>query len=225
MQVRLIGVTTPMVDGVNTPEELLAYCARVSSAANQGNHLTGWKLLKRLIFKSEWSPFEMVSVTMEVETTRDVSRQMLRHRSFSFQEFSQRYAKVTELNYAPDARTQHPTNKQLSNSTNDPVLRAWWQSQTEAFAGIAMSLYKAALERGVAREVARVVLPEGLTPTRLYMAGTLRSWLHYCELRMQDGTQLEHRQVADACWQQIVHYFPTLPDAIKEAYVRRRMQT
>lgn len=213
----LIGITQPVVlpegDGAITSEGLLAYCARVSSAANQGNHHTGARLIRSLIRRKEWSPLEMVSMTMEIVTTRDIARQILRHRSFSFQEFSQRYAEVDcdEL-VAREAREQHPTDRQLSVPSDNVGVKEWWMRVQIATREHVRLQYEAALRMGVAKEVARTILPEGMTPSRLYMAGTLRSWVHYCQLRCEAGTQLEHRQVAGSAWAVIQSQFPSLAD-------------
>jgi len=211
---RLIGYTQPVdpLDrqfGPRSPADLLAYCARVSSAANQENHATGPRLIRSLIRRQEWSPLEMVSVTMEITTTRDVARQMLRHRSFSFQEFSQRYAEVdTEELVLREARDQDPKDRQSSTPTAEGGVKDWWlRSQIATREHIAQT-YKAALQMGIAKEVARTILPEGMTPSRLYVAGTLRSWVHYVGLRSQMSTQYEHRLVAASCWSLLCDLFP-----------------
>lgn len=210
MKVRIVAISQPVVDGVESPEALLAYCARVSSAANQNNHATGAKLIRSLIRRKEWSPLEMVSLTMEIHTTRDIARQILRHRSFSFQEFSQRYAKVDALEPVRECRMQHPTDRQSSLPCENEATEDWWLRALHGHAEHSAKLYEAALSMGVAKEQARAVLPEGLTPSRLYVAGTLRSWLHYCDLRRGPETQAEHRKIADACWAEIVEQFPVL---------------
>lgn len=194
--VRLIGITKPLIEDVPDTASLLAFCARVSSTANQLNHDTGPKLLRSLIKRQEWSPLEMVSLTIEIVTTRDIARQILRHRSFSFQEFSQRYAAVTAPPVLREARLQDHMDRQNSLATDDTTLAEWWhRAQTEA-AHFAASVYDDALERGIAKEVARAVLPEGMTESRLYMAGSLRSWIHYVMLRNDQKTQKEHRLIA-----------------------------
>lgn len=208
MKVRLIAITQPVIEECSNPRELLAYCARVSNSANQSNHATGPKLLKRLVDKKEWSPFEMVSLTMEITTTRDIARQILRHRSFSFQEFSQRYAAVTAPPVLREARMQDHKNRQSSLETDDETIQVWWADSQYRVAETAIEVYEEALSRGIAKEVARAVLPEGMTESRLYMAGTLRSWLHYCQLRAESETQKEHRLVPLACQKAIVEYFP-----------------
>jgi len=211
MTVRLIALTQP-VDPADAPDSqaLLAYFARVSSAANQGKHDTGARLIRRLIKHAEWSPLEMVSLTLEIVTTRDIARQMLRHRSFAFQEFSQRYSVVTSEPVLREARLQHPTDRQMSVETDDVDLRQEWSDVQAEVARHAETAYHWALGRGLAKEQARAVLPEGLTPSRLYMAGTLRSWFHYCELRRKPGTQLEHREIAEAAWNLVVAHYPIL---------------
>lgn len=208
MSVRLIGITQPCVDDVGSPAEMLAYCARVSSSANQTNHATGPKLIRSLIRRQEWSPLEMVSLTMEIETTRDIARQILRHRSFSFQEFSQRYAVVESVSAIREARMQHPTDRQASVATDNAVLAAAWTEAQRRVADEAERAYQWAIQAGIAKEQARAVLPEGMTMSRLYVAGTLRSWWHYVELRSAAGTQAEHREIAKAAKAIIVDRFP-----------------
>ena len=200
-------------------DRLVAYMARVSAPANQGNDQTAPKLIGYLIRNQHWSPFEMVSACLEVEVPRDIGRQLLRHRSFSFQEFSQRYADVGELPQAPlrEARLKHPTNRQASVATTDEVLAAWWKNAQDDVRAAAETAYQIALEYGMAKEVARAVLPEGLTMSRLYMAGTLRSWLHFCGLRRGNGTQKETREVADAAWGILREACPTICDAWEAA--------
>jgi thymidylate synthase (FAD) len=222
---RLIGMTQPInpFQGnwsgkpPKTTQDLLAYCARVSNSANQENHATGPKLLRSLVRRKEWSPFEMVSVTMEITTTRDIARQILRHRSFSFQEFSQRYAEVDidELVARP-ARGQHPTDRQQSVEIDNAGINEWWMRIQINTREHVQKAYAAALEMGIAKEIARTILPEGMTPSRLYMAGTLRSWIHYVQLRTTMGTQLEHRQVAADCWRILRDQFPSLSTLLDE---------
>lgn len=183
MTVRLIGITRPVIDEVPGTAELLAYCARVSSTANQSKHETGGKLLRSLVNRQEWSPLEMVSLTIEIVTTRDIARQILRHRSFSFQEFSQRYAAVVEPPVLREARLQDHADRQNSIETDNHDLSEFWRLAQERASNYAQDVYQEALNAGIAKEVARAVLPEGMTPSRLYMAGTLRSWIHYCALR------------------------------------------
>lgn len=213
MTIRLIAITQPVIPEVSTPAELLAYCARVSSTANQMNHATGPKLIKSLITREEWSPLEMVSLTMEVETTRDIARQILRHRSFAFQEFSQRYAEVEDEPVFRRARDQHPTDRQASIEIDKPSAQDDWRRAQERVWREAIRAYKAARRRGMAKEVARTVLPEGMTRSRLYAQGSLRSWWHYTALRMQPGTQAEHREIAEAVRPILLTWFPMLGEA------------
>ena len=208
----LIAVTQPEQD--LSVEEFIVYCARVSNPANQANHATAPKLMRYLTTHGHWSPFEMVSVTMEITTTRDIARQILRHRSFSFQEFSQRYADPTEaLGFSfREARLQDKANRQNSivASSEDDDMRGRWITMQYIAMNEAEKRYKEALVMGIAKEQARALLPEGLTVSRLYMAGTLRSWLHYCNVRTKADTQAEHRAVADSAWQIIVNLCPSL---------------
>jgi thymidylate synthase (FAD) len=178
-------------------ESLLAYIARVSNPANQDNDNYA-KLLQYMVKNQHWSPFEMVSACFEIDTTRDIARQILRHRSFSFQEFSQRYAVVSELPPVEprEARLQDAKNRQSSIETEDPNIQGWWDMVQDNVDTYAKDIYEQALEKGIAKEVARAVLPEGLTPTRMYMSGTIRSWMHYCQLRSGNGTQKEHQEIA-----------------------------
>jgi len=206
----IIAVTQPEQD--LSVEEFIVYCARVSNPANQANHATAPKLMRYLMTHGHWSPFEMVSITMEIVTTRDIARQILRHRSFSFQEFSQRYADPTEALgfYHREARLQDKANRQNSIVTDDDDLSdRWITMQTEAMTN-AQTAYHEALALGIAKEQARALLPEGLTVSRLYMAGTLRSWIHYCSVRTKPDTQAEHRYIADYAWSNIVGLCPSL---------------
>lgn len=213
-KVKLIAVTQP-VDTNMTSEQLIAYMARVSNAKNQDNKLTAKKLLKYLVKNQHFSPFEMVNLVIEIETPRAIARQILRHRSFSFQEFSQRYSEVDHSMFTTlDARLQDPTNRQNSNPTEDCALQLKWITIQEFAVHNAITLYKEALELGIAKELARAVLPEGLTMSRLYMNGTLRSWIHYCNLRMGNGTQKEHQDIAKECWKIILEQFPALEDIL-----------
>jgi thymidylate synthase (FAD) len=183
-------------------DALVAEMARVSNPANERNVATAPRLIAYLIRHRHWSPFEMVNACIEVHTTRDIGRQLLRHRSFAFQEFSQRYAEVGALPEAPlrSARMQDPTNRQASVICEDKWTAEWWASAQRTARYEAELIYVEALQRGIAREVARAVLPEGLTPTRLYMNGTIRSWLHFCDLRRGHGTQKEAIDIAEAAW-------------------------
>ena len=220
MKVDLVAITHPVIrvhdieDDPNSfrllgNESFIAYCARVSNPSNQLNPDTG-KLLSYMIKNQHWSPFEMVNVVMEIETTRDIARQILRHRSFSFQEFSQRYAEVTDMSEPREARLQDHKNRQNSIETDDrEIAEIWLGAQNEVMA-IAQEAYDAAISMGIAKEVARSVLPEGLTMSRMYMNGTLRSWIHYCDLRCGNGTQKEHREVALECRKILMDRFPFL---------------
>jgi thymidylate synthase (FAD) len=193
-----------------TMEEHVAYMARISNPENQMNHETAPRLVAYLQRKAHWSPFEMVSITMQIDTTRDIARQILRHRSFSFQEFSQRYA-VAELGTVlREARLQDTANRQSSLEVDDDVLQRKWALQQERVAEQAQHAYEWALSKGIAKEVARSVLPEGLTMSRMYVAGTLRSWIHYCEVRKKKSTQKEHRAIAEQAWQHIVERMPSV---------------
>jgi len=191
-------------------QELIGFCARVSNPANQFNTDTSEKLIKYLINNKHWSPLEMVSLCLEIETTRDIARQILRHRSFSFQEFSQRYADPTkDLDFVlREARLQDMKNRQNSITTEDLQLQAFWQQQQLKVINAAKDAYEWAIANGIAKEQARAVLPEGNTVSRLYMNGTLRSWVHYIELRSENGTQKEHRDIAVACARVIAEVFP-----------------
>tara|TARA_B110000483_G_scaffold234271_1_gene304112 strand:+ start:2342 stop:3031 length:690 start_codon:yes stop_codon:yes gene_type:complete len=195
----------PASDGVPIQKEiesLVAYCARVSNPANQWNSKTNTKLLKYLAKHKHWSPFEMVSMCLEIETTRDIARQILRHRSFSFQEFSQRYADPADLGDLfeyREARLQDTSNRQNSIQNEDTDLEHIWRGMQTKVMESAKNSYSWAIANGIAKEQARAVFPEGLTKSRLYMNGTLRSWLHYIELRQENGTQLEHILVAQEC--------------------------
>jgi thymidylate synthase (FAD) len=200
-RVKMVSITKPMVEGIDTAEQFIAYCARVSNPSNQLNTETSDKLLQYCIKNQHWSIFEMVHVVMEIETTRDIGRQILRHRSFSFQEFSQRYADPTLLEYEiRETRLQDTKNRQNSLETsNEELDKSWRAKQTQLLHESRMA-YKWALDNGIAKEQARVVLPEGNTMSRMYMSGSLRSWITYCQLRMRNGTQKEHREIAAECW-------------------------
>jgi thymidylate synthase (FAD) len=191
---------------------LVAFCARVSNPANQTNTDTSEKLIRYLIKHKHWSPLEMVSACLEIETTRDIARQILRHRSFSFQEFSQRYA-VAELGVEyKEARLQDTKNRQNSIDTDDAVLVSTWQLKQQRVVETTQEVYNWAIRNGIAKEQARAVLPEGITTSRLYMQGTLRSWLHYIELRSGPETQKEHREVAQACAGALESIFPMVTE-------------
>ena len=212
---KLISITRPYEDNagygvtLDTPEELIAYCARVSSPDNQDNKNTADKLLKYCIRNSHWSIFEMVDATIEIVCTRDIGRQILRHRSFSFQEFSQRYAEAINFTRG-EARLQDTKNRQNSIEIVDKELRDLWEEMQTDVLILAKKHYKHALNMGIAKEVARKILPEGLTKSRMYMKGSLRSWLHYCDLRRGNGTQKEHRLIADSCWGILSKEFPSV---------------
>ena len=228
MKVRLISYSKPprMVQIIeqlephgDNLEELVAYCARVSNPSNQNNTATSKKLLRYLAREKHWSPFEMVSACLEIETTRDIARQILRHRSFSFQEFSQRYADPVEdldISNLRDARLQDTKNRQNSIDTNDPDLKLEWLKKQSEVVSAAKNSYKWAIENGIAKEQARSVLPEGMTGSRLYMNGTLRSWMHYIELRSGNGTQKEHQEVALECGKVLSEIFPIMEEFINQ---------
>lgn len=221
---KIVAITQPLIDKSTSTfpqyepsvklnaEEFIAYAARVSNPANQMNTETSEKLLRYCIRNSHWSIFEMVNVVMEIETTRDIARQILRHRSFSFQEFSQRYADpTTDLGFVTrEARLQDTKNRQNSIEIKDTHLaNEWYRAQQRVLFAVERE-YKWALDNGIAKEQARAVLPEGLTLSRMYMNGTLRSWFHYCDLRRANGTQKEHREVAESAWNQLSLYFKFL---------------
>jgi thymidylate synthase (FAD) len=214
MKVELISYSRPPAESDQSIQDLVAYCARVSNPANQTNTETNEKLIKYLIKNNHWSPLEMASVCLEIETTRDIARQILRHRSFSFQEFSQRYA-VADLGVVTrDARIQDKKNRQNSIETDDYKLQDEWIDVQERVSEITEFAYRWAIGKGIAKEQARAVLPEGMTVSRLYMNGTLRSWVHYIQLRSGNGTQKEHREVAIACAKAIEPIFPMINDFI-----------
>lgn len=216
MKARLIAFTRTQQLGLESAQDLIAYCARVSNPANQMNTETSEKLIRYLIKHKHWSPLEMASATMEVETTRDIARQLLRHRSFSFQEFSQRYADPTkEMDDAfvlREARLQDKTNRQNSVETNDSRLQMLWSAQQNKVITAAKEAYQWAIDNGIAKEQARSVLPEGNTKSTLYVNGTLRSWVHYIELRSANGTQKEHMELAIECGKAIAEIFPLVKE-------------
>jgi thymidylate synthase (FAD) len=221
MNVRMVSYSKPsreMYDeGLLDVQELVAFCARVSNPSNQFNTDTSEKLIKYLIKHQHWSPLEMVSACLEIETTRDIARQILRHRSFSFQEFSQRYADPTkDLSFVlREARLQDTKNRQNSVETDNPALQAFWETQQNRVLDAAKGAYEWAIQNGIAKEQARAVLPEGLTVSRLYMNGTLRSWIHFIELRSANGTQKEHQEVARQCARVIAEVFPLANELVK----------
>ena len=214
MKVKLISYSKPTEEvsdeGISDAQELVAFCARVSNPSNQLNTETSEKLITYLIKNAHWSPLEMVSACLEIETTRDIARQMLRHRSFSFQEFSQRYANpVEDLEFVTrEARMQDSKNRQDSIETDDEELKKEWEDKQKQLIELSKETYIWAIEKGIAKEQARSVLPEGNTISRLYMNGTIRSWIHYIELRAANGTQKEHSEIALACAEVINKIFP-----------------
>lgn len=228
---KIVAVTQPTISNPDDPfdslmeiNDFIAYVARVSNPSNQNNTLTANKLLKYLAKHKHWSPFEMVHVVMEINTTRDIARQILRHRSFTFQEFSQRYADPTnDLGFVTrEARLQDPKNRQNSiainpgDGENVANFMSDWHWQQQNMIDAAKSAYDWAIENGIAKEQARAVLPEGLTVSRMYMAGSLRSWIHYCQLRMANGTQKEHQEVATDAWYQLTSKFSSLKDSLND---------
>jgi thymidylate synthase (FAD) len=228
MKIKLISVSKPskemVAEGMYDVQELIAFCARVSNPSNQFNTETSEKLIKYLVKHKHWSPLEMASACLEITTTRDIARQMLRHRSFSFQEFSQRYADPTaELDEAfvlREARFQDTKNRQNSvafDSENEEqkLLAIEWERAQKRVLFSVKQEYQWAIKNGIAKEQARAVLPEGLTVSRLYMNGTLRSWVHYIELRAGNGTQLEHQEIAKACAKAITEVFPMINDFVE----------
>ncbi len=219
MDVRLVSYSQPTQEfanmGIDDAQELIAYCARVSNPSNQLNTETSEKLIKYLVKHQHWSPLEMVSACCEITTTRDIARQILRHRSFSFQEFSQRYADPTkDLDFVlREARLQDPKNRQNSvalamETPEERVLAMEWEKAQQRVKLAALEAYNFAISKGIAKEQARAVLPEGMIESRLYMNGTLRSWIHFIQLRAGNGTQKEHQEVAIACAQAIAAIFP-----------------
>ena len=221
MKARLVGCTQPseeFEEDFSNVQDLIAYCARVSNPSNQLNSETGEKLIRYLVKHKHWSPLEMASATLEIETTRDIARQFLRHRSFSFQEFSQRYADPTsDLSFVVrEARLQDQKNRQNSIETSDIELQAWWDAQQKFIIEHVERIYQEAIDRGIAKEQARAILPEGNTVSRLYVNGTLRSWVHYIELRSGNGTQKEHIELARACAEAIVKIFPMIGEFVND---------
>jgi thymidylate synthase (FAD) len=217
MSAKLISYSKPH-EGTQTIQDLVAYCARVSNPSNQNNTITNEKLIKYLINNQHWSPLEMVSVCIEIETTRDIARQILRHRSFSFQEFSQRYA-VADLGFNKrEARLQDHKNRQnsieLDDSNNNNDLLTTWDEMQKNVIESSETAYRWAIDNGIAKEQARCVLPEGMTVSRMYVNGTLRSWVHYIQLRCDNGTQKEHREIAVACAIAIEPIFPMIRDLL-----------
>ena len=220
MSVKITACTMPIgdnTDGCVSPQEYLVWAARVSNPDNQANHKTGEKLLKYCIRKRHWSVFEQVDVSMEIRCPRDISRQILRHSSFRFQEFSQRYA-VVDLSKieAREARMQHAKDRQSSLPCDYPRLVEEWDSRQAEIMQEVVKAYNWALQAGIAKEVARTVLPEGLTESVLIMKGSVRSWIHFCEVRRAPETQKEHRAIADLCWEQLRAVVPLVCQAVEE---------
>jgi thymidylate synthase (FAD) len=219
-EVNLVGITQPINNlGDGTPEGAIVYMARVSNPDNQNNPEGSDKLIRYLIKNSHWSPFEMISMVVEIKTTRDISRQILRHRSFSFQEFSQRYAVVNNFTHR-EVRLQDTKNRQnsieLSGTTlKEQTLMDQWKWKQNEVLQTSQNAYDWAIENGVAKEQARALLPEGLTLSTLYMSGTLRSFIHYCQLRMENGTQKEHAFIAKDVWKIIEQYFPNVVKSLE----------
>jgi thymidylate synthase (FAD) len=216
MKVKMVSYTTPVVEELGNDSDLtdlIAYCARVSNPSNQNNTETTDKLIAYLVKHKHWSPFEMANITLEIETTRDIARQILRHRSFTFQEFSQRYASVESLDLQPqirEPRLQDKKNRQNSVETDDYKLKSIWERRQIEVWDTAIDTYFWALNNGIAKEVARAVLPEGLTLSRMYVNGTIRSWIHYIDIRSDGATQKEHREIAVACAEVISKLFPLI---------------
>jgi thymidylate synthase (FAD) len=218
-EVNLIGITKPSAyTDCTTANELIAWAARVSNPSNQNNTKTAPKLVQYLIKNQHWSPLEMVHVSMEIRTTRDIARQILRHRSFSFQEYSQRYADPTgDLGFVKrEARLQDAKNRQNSIETDDSRLTEEWNMIQTDLIAMSTIAYEWAISKGIAKEQARAVLPEGNTESVMIMSGSLRSWVHYCQLRMDKATQKEHRIVAEQCWELICHHFPDVKKALDD---------
>lgn len=226
MEVNLIGMTKPSAyTDCYTANELVAWAARVSNPSNQNNTATAPRLVQYLIRENHWSPLEMVHISMEIKTTRDIARQILRHRSFSFQEYSQRYADPTkDLGFVTrEARLQDTKNRQNSVELTDEQrrLQEEWGMRQVSTINAALDAYEWAIDNGIAKEQARAVLPEGNTESVMIMAGSLRSWVHYCDLRMGNGTQKEHKEVASKCWDIICGHFPDVKAAIDEMNAMR----
>jgi len=218
MKIELISYSQPESYFAENMTELVAFCARVSNPSNQSNKDTSEKLIRYLVKNQHWSPLEMVSMCLEIETTRDIARQILRHRSFSFQEFSQRYADPTQdLDFVlREARLQDTKNRQNSIEIDDIGLQRRWEEQQQFVINSAKNAYAWAIANGIAKEQARAVLPEGNTVSRLYMNGTVRSWIHYIQLRSANGTQKEHREIAHKCAEVIAKVFPMVNEFITE---------
>ena len=212
---KVIGVTRPVVDFIPDSEGIISYAARVSAPQNQSNFDTAAKLLKYCVNHQHYSVFETCNITMEIEAPRDIARQILRHRSFSFQEFSQRYAESTDF-ITRECRLQDDKNRQNSIVTDDLMLQDYWQIAQEEVLELVKFHYEKALMLGIAKEVSRCLLPEGLTMSKMYMNGTVRSWLHYIQLREENGTQLEHTDVAKKAKVEVLKYFPFLENVLEK---------
>jgi len=222
MDIKLVSYSQPEEEfkneGIKNVQDLIAFCARVSNPSNQINIETSEKLIKYLIKHKHWSPLEMTSACLEINTTRDIARQILRHRSFSFQEFSQRYANPAEFGeqfVVREARLQDTKNRQNSIDVEDTELQAWWNAQQRFVIDHVSRIYQEAIDRGIAKEQARAILPEGNTKSRLYANGTIRSWIHYIELRAANGTQKEHMEIAKECAKVIAKIFPLANDILE----------
>lgn len=227
-QVELVGITKPSaITGCSTANELVAWAARVSNPSNQNNTATAPKLVQYLVKNQHWSPLEIVHVTMRITTTRDIARQILRHRSFSFQEYSQRYADPTkDLGYVRrEARLQDTKNRQNSVETDDREIAETWSMMQADVERVTHKAYSVAVGMGIAKEQARAVLPEGLMESVVIMSGSLRSWVHYCDLRMGNGTQKEHAEIAAKCWDIISHHFPDVKAAIDDINSRKQFES
>jgi thymidylate synthase (FAD) len=226
-EVNLIGITKPSAyTGCTSANQLVAWTARVSNPSNQNNNKTAPKLVQYLIRENHWSPLEMVHVSMEIKTTRDIARQILRHRSFAFQEYSQRYADPTkDLGFVTrEARLQDDKNRQNSIEVEDARLTEEWNMMQMQVINASKMAYNWAVENGIAKEQRRAVLPEGNTESVMIMSGSLRSWVHYCQLRMDKATQKEHRIVAEQCWTIIGHHFPDVIEALNDIAERAEFE-
>lgn len=214
--VKLISISKPVIEECETAEELIAYCARVSNPNNQANHDTSAKLLKYCADNGHWSIFEMVHLVVEIKCTRDIGRQILRHSTMKFQEFSQRYSAVTDNMFSNrECRLQDNKNRQNSIETDDRDLHIWFTEVQNYIKSVSTDFYTKALDRGIAKEQARCFLPEGLTMSRMYMTGNLRSFIHYCKLRRHISTQKEHREIANQCWEIVTKEFPSLTNFLE----------
>ena len=218
MNVNIVAITRP-TSGLGI-DDFIAYVARVSNPSNQNNNETASRLVKYLVKNKHWSPLEMVHIVMEINTTRDIARQILRHRSFTFQEFSQRYADPTkDLGFVRrEARLQDTKNRQNSIESDNEQLQREWEDKQWFITNVVRDTYEWAIDNGIAKEQARAVLPEGLTISRLYMAGSVRSWIHYCQLRCANGTQKEHQLIALECWDELIKIYPSLNNLIDLDY-------